>query len=61
MGQALEALKVENYSVDPTDLQHIWPTRFEHINVYGKYEFDLKETQKREGLHALRSPDDVNP
>lgn len=61
MGQALEALKTEGYPFEPTDLQHIWPTHFEHINVYGKYEFNLEEAQKREGLWSLRSSDDVNP
>jgi TnpA family transposase len=61
MGQAREALKAETYAVDPADLRHIWPTRFEHINVYGKYEFNLEEAQKREGLRTLRSSEDVNP
>lgn len=61
MGQALETLKAEDYPINPTDLRHIWPTRFEHINVYSKYEFNLEEAQQRRGLRTLRSPNDVNP
>ncbi len=38
------------------DIKHIWPTRFEHINVYGKYNFDVNEEHlQRRGLRPLRT------
>lgn len=59
MTEALEQMKQEGYVVDPQDLRHIWPTRFEHINVYGRYQFNLEEAHSRAGLRALRDPDDI--
>ena len=61
MGEALSQLELEGQEVNPEDLQHIWPTRFEHINVYGKYEFNLEAAQQRDGLRPLRSPEALNP
>ena len=39
-----------------SDLAHIWPTRYAHINVYGKYHFNLDEARWRQGLRPLRQP-----
>jgi len=61
MGAALKQLQREGYPIESADLQHIWPTRFEHINVYGRYEFNLDEARQRHGLRELRQPDDLNP
>ena len=61
MAEALQQLEREGHSVNPEDLRYIWPTRFEHINVYGRYEFNLEEAQRRVGLRALRNPDALDP
>ena len=61
MGEALKQLQRESYEVNPEDLKHIWPTRFEHINIHGKYEFNVQAEGRREGLRQLRKPDDLNP
>lgn len=61
MAQALQQLEREGYAVDPDDLKYNWPTRFEHINVYGRYEFNLKEARRRDGLRKLRNPDTLDP
>ena len=61
MTEALEQLEREGYVIDPEALMHIWPTRFEHINVYGKYEFNLEEARHRTGLRNLRQPDALDP
>ena len=61
MTEALEQLEREGYVIDPEALMHIWPTRFEHINVYGKYEFNLEEARYRTGLRELRQPDALEP
>jgi TnpA family transposase len=56
MAAAVEQLKQEGYPLDETDLAHIWPMRYAHLNVYGKYHFDVEEIRRREGLRPLRRP-----
>ena len=52
----MEQLRQEGYPVQDSDLAHIWPTRYAHINVYGKYHFNLDEARWRQGLRPLRQP-----
>ena len=47
-------LKREGYPVQDSDLARIWPTRYGHVNVYGRYYFNLEEAQRRIGLRPLR-------
>jgi TnpA family transposase len=54
MAEAVEQLKREGYPVNESDLAHVWPTRYEHINVYGRYHFNLEEARRRKGLRPLR-------
>jgi len=54
MAEAVAQLKREGYPVNESDLPHIWPTRYEHINVYGRYHFNIEEAQRRRGLRPLR-------
>lgn len=54
MAEAVEQLKQEGYPVNESDLAHIWPTRYEHINVYGRYHFNIEEARGRKGLRPLR-------
>jgi hypothetical protein len=42
------------YPVNESDLAHIWPSRYEHINVYGRYHFNIEEARRRKGLRPLR-------
>ncbi len=55
---AAEALKEEGCDVRDEDLLHLSPARFEHINRYGKYHFDL-EGAARAGLRPLREQKDT--
>jgi hypothetical protein len=41
MSAVLDQLKAEGYPVDDTDVAHLWPARYGHINPYGKYRFDV--------------------
>lgn len=50
----LEYLKQEGYPISEEDIAHLSPARFEHINPYGKYRFNLAENQNRQGLRPLR-------
>lgn len=61
MAEALMQLEREGYDIDPEDLKYVWPTRYEHINVYGRYEFNLEEAKLREGLRELRRADELAP
>lgn len=61
MAEALQQLEREGFPFDWEDLRHIWPTRFEHINVYGRYEFNLEEARNLNGLRELRNPDSLDP
>jgi hypothetical protein len=54
MTAAVEQLRREGYPVQERDLAHVWPTRDAHINVYGKYHFNVEEVWGRHELRPLR-------
>jgi len=54
MAAALDYLKQEGYPVSEEDVAHLSPARFDHINPYGKYRFNVAENQDRQGLRPLR-------
>lgn len=56
MAAVVEQLKCEGYLVQDSDRARIWPTRYGHVNVYGRYHFNLEEAQRRIGLRPLRQP-----
>jgi hypothetical protein len=65
MAEAVAQLKREGYPVHESDLAHIWPSRYEHINVYGRYHFNIEEAQRRKehdrfGTRAARFLSDQN-
>jgi TnpA family transposase len=59
MAAALEQLVRAGYPVQERDLAHVWPTRDAHINVYGKYHFNVEEVWGRHALRPLRQPGTV--
>jgi Tn3 transposase DDE domain-containing protein len=56
MAAVIEQLKQEGTLVQDSDLAHVGPTRYAHINMYGKYHFNVEEAQGQQGLRPLRSP-----
>ncbi len=50
MAEALAQLEREGHDIDHRDLRHIWPTRSDHINVYGRNHFNPEEARQRDGL-----------
>ena len=54
IAEAVAQLKREGYPVNESDLAHIWPTRYAHLNVYGQYHFNIEEARRRKGLRPLR-------
>jgi TnpA family transposase len=47
---------VGNDPFDDERLQHLSPTRFKHVNRYGRYRFDVEREARRNGLRPLRTP-----
>lgn len=41
--KTLDELRAEGYPIrDDEDLAHLSPTRYAHVNPYGRYRFDLE-------------------
>jgi TnpA family transposase len=56
MAKVLEALREEGCDVDEDDLRRLSPARYEHVNPYGKYRFDLDKGLPDGPLRPLREP-----
>ena len=56
MQAALDQLKSEGYEINEDDVKNLSPARSEHINMYGKYYFNVEEELKRKDLRDLRKP-----
>jgi TnpA family transposase len=59
MNAAIEQLKREGYEVKEEDMRNLSPARSEHINMYGKYYFNVEEGLKRKELRELRKPESI--
>jgi len=55
MQAVIEQLKQEGCVINDSDLQHISPCRFEHINKHGKLAFNVDTTWRRDSLRSLRN------
>jgi hypothetical protein len=53
IAKVLEELRLEGYPVLDDDVSHLSPARYEHINPYGKYFFDIAGNAARHGLRPL--------
>ena len=56
VSKAVEQLRSEGIAIEDDYLKHVWPTGFEHINVYGRYQFNINEIKKNRELRDLRQP-----
>ncbi len=43
--------------VKDEDIKELSPARSEHINMYGRYYFNVEEGLKRKELRGLRTPE----
>ncbi len=57
MQATIEQLKSEGYEVKDEDIKELSPARSEHINMYGRYYFNVEEGLKRKELRELRTPE----
>jgi TnpA family transposase len=55
MSEVLDRQREAGQEIAEADLVHLSPTRFEHINAYGKYHFNVEEEMGRTQLRELRS------
>lgn len=52
--EVITQLKQEGQKVDDEDVRHVWPMRYAHINIYGRYHFDKDAIGKKLGLRPLQ-------
>ena len=43
MAAAIDRLRIDGHPVQESDLTHLSPCRHEHINLYGKYAFEISQ------------------
>jgi len=55
MQAVIEQLRKEGYQITEEDLKHLSPARYEHINPYGHYTFNVQQALERKGLRPLRN------
>ena len=55
MQEGIKQLSGEGTKLNEADFVHLSPARFEHINPYGRYEFDVAKTFSRQELRPLRN------
>ena len=56
MQETLRQIAAEGASVIDTDIAHLSPIIWRHINFLGQYEFSLPESVVKGGLRPLRQP-----
>ena len=56
MEAAINQLLSEGYQFSDEDINRLSPTRYEHVNPYGIYPFDIEKESKRVRLRPLRKP-----
>jgi TnpA family transposase len=57
MAAVIDQLQAAGHAIGDADVVHLSPARYEHINPYGKYRFNVDEGLGRHGLRPLRQPD----
>jgi TnpA family transposase len=60
MDRALDHLRAQGLEIDPDDIARLSPLGHIHINMLGRYYFELPEALKAGRFRSLRNPDDPN-
>ena len=60
MDRALDHLRAQGLEIDPCDVARLSPLGHIHINMLGRYYFELAEALRKGGFRPLRNPDDPN-
>ena len=56
MAGVIEDLKAEGYPVADEDVAHLSPARYEHINPYGRYSFEVVDPPDTGPLDVEQQP-----
>ncbi len=48
-------------AISDGDVGHLSPARYEHINPYGRYHFNVDRERGRRDLRRLRKPGEAEP
>ncbi len=56
MTAVIEQLRAEGKTVNEEDIARLWPSRYEHLNPYGKCRFEVEAGLSRNRLRPLRAP-----
>ncbi|QDV39490.1 Tn3 transposase DDE domain protein (plasmid) [Tautonia plasticadhaerens] len=56
MAAVIDRLRTEGKTVNEEDIARLSPARYEHINPYGKYRFEVEDGLSRTRLRPLRPP-----
>lgn len=48
IAKVVDELRCDGFQIDESDLERIWPTRFRHINLFGRYFFDTNKIRPGE-------------
>ena len=60
MDKALEHLRSQGWNINPEDIARLSPLGFIHINMLGRYYFELAEAIQNGGFRPLRDPHDLD-
>ncbi len=56
LDKIVSALRVKGQEIPDEHLAHISPLGWQHINLLGRYEFDLTQAYSLQALRPLRKP-----
>jgi len=58
MDRALDHLREQGLDINPEDVSRLSPLGYIHVNMLGRYYFELAEALREGGFRALRNPND---
>jgi len=54
MGAVIDRLRVKGERIDPEDLAHLSPARYDHINPYGRNQFRVDRWVGKKPLRPIK-------
>ncbi len=60
MDAAVDRLRLNQMAIDPKDLARLSPLGRSHLNILGRYQFNLPESVKNGSMRPLRDPNELD-
>jgi hypothetical protein len=54
MGAVIDRPRAKGERIDPEDLAHLSPARYDHINRYGRYQFRVDRWAGKKPLRPIK-------